>query len=359
MLTDTIQLDRPITCALCVGIDLHKDTMMVCVIDPQTNQTTFDRIPCKCRNQVVEFFQGLKARGPIVVAIEAVGFYRWLWDLLYPIADRLALADATQCRAMAGRKLKTDKEDSLNVAQLLTAGRLPVAYAPPAEVYELRDWTRHRNFLSRQHARCIHRVKSLMNLNNRPGPDALTVASLHRYIEGQGKLLPERHVVQLWQAVHLMALLCEQIDVCERSIDKLLASDRFQAVAAILRSMYGVGPVVAATVLAEVGDFHRFEYRKSIARYAGLNPMIHASADTVRTGRIAKSGPPDLRWAMQQAAWVAIRTDERVKRLYGKISRKAGRKAAAVAIARRMLVWMWHMVKSNQTYKIEERKVAA
>ena len=68
------------------------------------------------------------------MAIESVGFYRWLWEMLEPIVEELVLADATQARALAGRRLKTDREDALNIAQLLAVGRLPTSYAPPIEV---------------------------------------------------------------------------------------------------------------------------------------------------------------------------------------------------------------------------------
>ena len=151
-----------------VGVDLHKDTLTACVYCRCCGEISFRKIACKSRAQVAEFFAGLPR--PHAVAIEAVGFYRWLWELLEPLVEQLVLADATQARALAGRRLKTDREDARNVATLLADGRLPLAYAPPLEVQTLRDWTRQRNRLSRAHARSLHGVKSLMNSNNRPGP---------------------------------------------------------------------------------------------------------------------------------------------------------------------------------------------
>ena len=126
----------------CLGIDLHKDTMTVCTYCRCCGEIAFRKIACKNREQIAEFFRSLPR--PHTVAIEAVGFYRWLWELLEPIVEKLLLADATQCRALAGRRLKTDREDAQNVAELLADGRLPRAYAPPLEVQILRDWTRGR-----------------------------------------------------------------------------------------------------------------------------------------------------------------------------------------------------------------------
>jgi transposase len=332
-----------------VGIDLHKDTMTICLFCQATGEIVYKRLACKCREQIVEFFRSLPR--PNVVAIEAVGFYRWLWELLEPIVQKLVLADATAARALAGRRLKTDREDAFNVADLLANGRLPVAYAPPAEVQALRDWSRRRNRLSRQHARVLHWVKSLMNLNNRPGAKRLDAAGLTRYLKAQGGKLPERHRRLLWDCVEQLTLIERQIDAIERELMPLLDQPRFRPAAEILATFPGVGLVTTATVLAEVGDFHRFTHRKAIARYAGLNPTVYASGGKQRLGHIAKAGPPDLRWVMQQAAWTAIRVEANLKRMWLKIGRSAGRKAAAVAVARKMLTWMWYAVREGKPYQ--------
>jgi transposase len=226
-----------------------------------------------------------------------------------------------------------------------------VAYAPPGEVQELRDWTRRRNRLSRDHARTLHWIKSLMNLNNRPGPARLDGEGLVRYLKGQGDKLPTRHCTVLWDCVDQLTLIERQIQAAERELIELLKRPRFQAAAAILNTFPGVGLVTVATVLAEVGDFHRFTYRKAIARYAGLNPTVHASGGKNCTGHIAKAGPPDLRWILQQAAWTAIRVEPSLKRMWLKISRSAGKKAAAVAVARKMLTWMWYAVCEGKPYR--------
>lgn len=285
MSTSLIPLDRPITERFCVGIDLHKDTLMACVMST-TGEISFERIACKCRERIVAYFARLRQAGPLVVAIEAVGFYRWLWDLLEPLVDQLVLADATQCRALAGRRLKTDREDAENVASLLSMGRLPIAYAPTREEKELRDSTRQRHFLRRQHSRCLNRVRSVMNLNNRPGPKELAADSLIRYLKGQEVLLPDHQVRQLWQAVEQLVLLERQIPEAERELNRLLKQDYFRAKAELLQTIPGVGPIVSATVLAEVGNFKRFPNGKALGRYAGLSPTVYASGDTCRTGHI-------------------------------------------------------------------------
>lgn len=124
----------------------------------------------------------------------------------------------------------------------------------------------------------------------------------------------------------------------------------------ILESIPGVGLITAATAIAEIGDFGRFPDAKAIGRYAGLTPTGYSSADKHRLGRICKTGSPDLRWVLQQAAWTAIRCDPAMKKVATKISKgsKTRKKAAAVAVARKLLVLMWTLVGKNELYKARE-----
>lgn len=333
----------------CVGIDLHKDTLTSCLFCGCCGEIEFRKFNCRCRKQIADYFAAIPR--PHTVAIEAVGFYRWLWQMLDPIVERLVLADATGARALAGRRLKTDREDAFNIAELLSAGRLPMSYAPSAEVQILRDLTRHRNGFARQHARVLCRVKSIMNANNRPGPARMRSDGLIRYINGQGAKLPTRHVDMLWNCVDQLALTERQIDQAEREIEQVIRSKAWRHTYAILVSFPGVAMVAAATILAEVGDFKRFTHRKAIARFAGLNPRVYASGGTERTGHIAKAGSRHLRWILQQAAWTAIRCDQHVKQIFLRIAKRAGRKAAAVAIARKLLTWMWYAVTKGESYR--------
>jgi transposase len=343
------RMERTLDHHWCVGIDLHKDTLTACVFCGCCGEYSFQKIPCRCRKQIAAYFAALPR--PHTVAIESVGFYRWLWEMLEPIAQQLVLADATQARALAGRRLKTDREDALNIAQLLAAGRLPTSYAPPLEVQWLRDLTRHRNGFSRQHARVLHRVKSIMNANNRPGPARMRSDGLVRYLKAQGPKLPVRHVDMLWQCVDALTLTERQMAHIERAIGELVRRDSFHDVYGILTSFPGVALITAATVIAEIGDFKRFTHPKAIGRYAGLNPRVYASGGKQRLGHIAKTGSPDLRWILQQAAWTAIRTDDGVRRIFLRVAKRSGRKAAAVAVARKLLTWMWSAVMKGETYR--------
>ena len=144
---------------------------------------------------------------------------------------------------------------------------------------------------------------------------------LIRYLKAQGEKLPARHVEMLWQCVDALVLTERQIAQVERTIGDVVQQDTFHDVYGIVTSFPGVALVTGATVIAEIGDFKRFSGAKAIGRYAGLNPRVFASGGKQRMGHIAKTGPSDLRWILQQAAWTAIRYDEHVKRIFLRIAK--------------------------------------
>jgi transposase len=190
-----------------------------------------------------------------------------------------------------------------------------------------------------------------MNANNRPGPARMRSDALIRYLKAQGPKLPSRHVDMLWQCVDALALTERQMAQVERAIGEVVRRDSFQEVYAILTSFPGVALLTAATVIAEIGDFRRFDDAKAIGRYAGLNPHVFASGGKQRIGHIAKTGSPDLRWVLQQAAWTAIRCDQHVRSIFLRVSKRAGRKAAAVAVARKLLTWMHSAATKGEPYR--------
>lgn len=332
-----------------VGIDLHKETLVACVITAKDREVSYTSIRCNARNKIHDFFTSLPR--PSVVAIETVGFYRWLWTELEPIVDQLVLADARGARALAGRRIKTDREDAFNVADLLMSGRLPKAWAPPGSVQRLRNWTRHRNGQSRQHAKVLHHVKSIMNRIGRPGPTRMDGAGLQRYLLAGVERIDADDLTMLWSYQRRLVEIEQDMALSGRRIVELMKAQEFQRLRTILESLPGVGVVTAATAIAEIGDFSRFPDSKAIGRYAGLTPTGYSSGNTNRLGRICKTGSPDLRWALQQAAWTAVRCDPVIKKTWLRIKKSRDGKAAAVAVARKILIWMWTLVRKDELYK--------
>ena len=166
-----------------IGVDLHKTSLTATVLDASGVVIERKDIPTKCRNLIAAYFA---SHGPNVqVAVESVGFCHWFWDSVKPVVGKLHLADPAGVRAAAGRRTKTDRNDSLLLAQLLPENRLPMAYVPDEPVRALRELCRHRHRLARQLALARRHLRWLALKNNLPGPDTFTSARAQKWVLAQ------------------------------------------------------------------------------------------------------------------------------------------------------------------------------
>ena len=110
------------------------------------------------------------------------------------------------------------------------------------------------------------------------------------------------------------------------------------------------GFITAITILCECGDITRFDNIDQLSSYAGLCPRVSQSGESAHHGHISKQGPPLLRWVLQQAAWVAIRCDPNARRIYARISKRAGNKKAATALARKLLSYAWSVCRQGRPF---------
>jgi hypothetical protein len=113
----------------------------------------------------------------------------------------------------------------------------------------------------------------------------------------------------------------------------------------------GFGVTLGLTILAAVGDVSRFESPKKLVGYSGLGASVHASGQTFRQGRITKSGRRDLRTALIEGAWAAVNFDPYWKQEFDRLSQRLNQGKAIVAIARRLLVVLWHVLSKRQSYR--------
>ena len=121
--------------------------------------------------------------------------------------------------------------------------------------------------------------------------------------------------------------------------------------AKLLKTIPGVGMIIASTIVAEIGDVQRFHSPKALCNWAGLTPRIRNSGGITRHGRISKEGSPFLRGAMTRAATVASRRSKRWYLVHESLVKRCGKKGAKVAVARRLLTIVYHMLKRNEPYQ--------
>jgi transposase len=325
-----------------IHIDQHKDQITWCALDTEGNELGVGKIATKCRGKIVDWITQWPR--PVKVSIEAVGFYRWLWLLLEPHTDYLHLADAAGLRRMSERNIKTDFRDARNGAHILRMGRLPESFALGEPLYSLRQRLRHRHDLARRTARLKSSLKRICLRSNLQGPRKLSGARAVSYFDAYGGRLHEMDRERWLDLTDQMLLLERELARVEREFHLQIESlPEIHEDSRRLTTAPGVGVLTAVTVLTETGGLSRFDTGEQVACYSGLTTRTFSSDTTIRHGSISKAGPPNLRWVLQQAAWAAIRSNSHVRKIHNRISRRAGSKKAAVAIARRLLIWLWAM----------------
>jgi transposase len=323
-----------------IGVDLHKCSLTTMVLDEDGSILERKDIPTKCRNQIREYFgsYGLQCQ----VAVESVGFYQWFWDLVRPEVGKLVLADPASLKAFVGRKAKTDRNDALLLANLLREERLPMAYVPTEPIRELRELVRHRHSLARSLAAERRALRWVSLKNNLPGPSTLTSDRAQKWLLAQEEKLSAVHRFTSRQRLdHIVALERDLLDADRLIQEAIEKTPELCQRIELLESIPGIGTLTAATILAETGDIARFKNIDQLSAYAGLAPRVSQSGETVHHGHISKQGPPLLRWVLQQAAWTAIRSDDRARRIWVRISKRAGAKKAATALGRKLLSYAW------------------
>jgi transposase len=139
-----------------------------------------------------------------------------------------------------------------------------------------------------------------------------------------------------------MGGLAHQIDVIDCELRRLAHPDqRLKA----LQRIFGIGPILACTILAEIGDAQRFRRARQVVRAAGLDPVVRDSADKRRRGHLAKQGAPHLRWALVEAAQHAGRRTSPDYELYRRQRGHAGANAATLTIARKIAKRALHVLR--------------
>jgi len=332
-----------------VGIDLHRRYLVAEVVDKRGSGVTGSRLP-NDEGAVLEFLNALD--GPVRVALESTGNWPWLYDLLDSEGIETKLAHPQKVKAIGSAKLKNDKVDGRMLAQLLRTDLLPESYVPPREVRQWRELVRYRAALVRIQTGLKNRIRALLAKRNLT-LDSATLMSRAARSELAALSLPVLARQQVDQSLELLDHLASCVRELDREI-RLRAGE--QAEADLLRSVPGIGYYRALLILGEIGEIERFPSARKLASYAGLVPTTRSSGGHTYHGRITKQGSVWLRWAMIQAAMHAVRRPGPLQRFYEKQRRRKGTKIARVAAARKLLMYVYWMLKNEETYTANLRR---
>lgn len=365
----------------CCGLDIHKDTVVACLItpgpdgQPHKEVRTFGTVT----EELLALGDWLTTAGCENVAMESTGVY---WKPIYNLLEdqmTLRLANPRHIKAVPGRK--TDVQDCEWIADLLRHGLLPTSFVPDRDQRELRELTRYRTSLVQERAAEVNRIqKTLEGANLKLGSVASDVlgvsgrAMLRALVAGttdpaaladlaQGRLREKR--VALERALtgrlgpHQRFLLGEQLahlEALEASIERVSSeiSERLRPFADELErldTIPGVGQRTAEVLVAEVGtDMSRFPTAGHLASWAGMCPGNHESAGKRLSGRTRK-GSPWLRTALIEAAHGARHARRTyLAAQYHRLAARRGAKKAAVAVGHSVLVAAYSILRNQTTY---------
>jgi transposase len=329
-----------------VGIDLHKKTIVICVMNQDRKILARRSFACCETEAILAFFRGL---GTFRAVVEATASYEWLVELIEPLADRVVLAHPGKLRVIAESNKKTDKLDAQVLAEYLARDMIPEAFRPGVRQREHRALVRHRRCLKQATTAVKNKIRRIAADYNADRRDLFTAAG-REHLGGLKLRDADRFVIDQLEA-HRRHLEGQLKDLAARLKAFAATAPAKEAEArAKLATIPGVGPVTVDVVVAELGDVSRFKSTKAVSAYVGLAPAVRKSDNRGKDLPITKQGSPLLRWALVEAAWRAVRLSAAWRRVYEGIRKRAGARRAIVAVARRLLTVMAAMLRDGTNY---------
>jgi transposase len=326
-----------------IGCDLHARQQTLAMLDTVTGEVV-NRTLMHEGKEVREFYSELPR--PVLVGIEAIGPMQWFLNLLEEMEIECQVGDATKIRAAEPRKQKHDRRDAELILKLLVEKRFPAIWRPNQELLDLRALLLHRHQWVRLRTQVQNALQAIALANGlRRGP------SLWSY-DGQAKIafLPLPPHTSLRRSA-LQALYRHMDEEIEKLTAQVAEQAEQRSGARLLMTHPGVGPVTALATDVFLGDPQRFDAGKSLASYVGLIPQERSSGRRRRLGRISKQGNPLLRFLWNEAGTHAARRDPELKRFYRRKLVQKGLGKARVAVARKLGIRLWIMLRDQIDYE--------
>jgi transposase len=326
-----------------VGMDLHRRRSVLVRMTGDGRRLGMAKItnsPAELRKEIAR-----AGKSPKVVLEATYGWY-WAADTLMAAGAEVHLAHPLGVKAFTYRRVKNDERDAADLADLLRMDRLPEAWIAPPGVRELRELTRYRQKLVGLRTSCKDQVHAVLAKIGVPVTcsDIFGVAG-SAWLDQLG--LPQPYAGKITSLRQLTTELTPEITMLSEVIADLLAGDRGDQV---IQQLPGIGPVLAAVIIAEIGDVTRFASAARLCSWAGLTPRHRESDTKVARGHVTKQGSRLLRWALIEAVQ-RIPRDSVTGAIKDAIIARRGKEArniAKVAAARRLLTLIFYGLRDGQ-----------
>jgi transposase len=360
--------------ATILGLDLGKFKSVCCVMDAITGGHAFQTLattPAAIHELLTTTYATSATHATsansgegVLLVIETCDAAGWVYDLACAIGDGVTVTVVHTQGDERWRwrkvKRKTDRDDALKLARLARLGELP---QPPVHVPspQRRQWRRlivHRRGVVNRRTRSRNAIRSIYCQQGLPlarGNKQWTKAGLAQ-LAADARPVQDCDADELWRGrlsveLTLMAAVDAQLKILDGKLDALASTEPRIA---LLRTVRGVGPRLAEAVVLHVGEHpRRFKSGEQLANFAGLVPKQLTSGETTRLGHISGRGPALLRSLLVESAWMVWRLNDWARHFVDKVSRggRGRRKLAIVALARKLLILLWGMLKSNRPFR--------
>jgi len=329
-----------------VGLDLHKRFSTVATMDEDGNVLQEDKLYHDDRGRLTEFFDNLA--GKAVVTVEATRNWYWLYELLEEHGVEVKLAHARKVRLIAEAKLKNDKVDAKRLAELELKDFLPEAYIPPREIRDNREYLRYRLTLVQLRTKLKNKVHALLDKLGISHPFTDLFCPAGRRFLSELQLRPV-YQEELTNYLALVDDIESRIATATKAIKQQLKPDPR---AELLMTIPGIGHLTAYLLLNEIGDIKRFPTAAKLCAYGGIVPIVRQSADHCWQGHITREGNRYIRWALTESACKAPSKDYALGSFHRRLAARRGPLKARVAVARKLLVAVWHVLTYGEPYKV-------
>jgi transposase len=338
-----------------LAVDLHKHYVVIGGLNAQQEVITQPK-----RIQLSDWPGWAKVRlcKSDILVVEATTNAWDFYDQVQPLVGRCVVANAGKIASLVKTRVKTDRVDVLKLAKLLTAGMIPEVWVPPVEVRELRALLAHRRQLVKNRTMLKNRLQSILHRHQIVPPEGELFGEKNREWWKALKVSPTERL-HIQHDLTTLTTLEPQITEVEAELNRLSVTSPWKEQVPYLLQLPGFGLIIAMTILAAVGDIRRFEDAKALVGYSGLGAGAHISGEMHRTGHITKEGRRDIRWAMVEAAWIAIDTHPYWKCEFERLSRRMDKNKAIVTIAHKLLIVVWHVLTEHVADKHAEPKMVA
>ena len=330
---------------LIIGCDYHPSFQQIAFVDTDTGELQERRL--EHREEAEKFYRGLGVQGMKVrVGMEASGQARWFERLLAELNIELWVGDATEIARKRERKQKTDRQDAQHILKLMRKDDFPQIWVPSWENRDLRQLLWHRHRMVQARTRIMNQLQAVA-LNEGVRCNQRLCGEKGREQLESFRLAPwasrRRHDLLEWLD-RLNPTIGALSQAIEQEVEKCPEAQR-------LRTHPGVGPLTALAFVLIIGKPNRFQCGKQIASYLGLVPLEDSSGNRRRLGHITKQGNSLLRFLLVEAAQVTVRSLAEWRSKYVHLTMRRGRKIAKVAMARKLAVRLYWMMRKEWDYE--------